>query len=182
MFIGRTGAEAAAPIFWPPDAKNWLIGEDPDAGKDWRKEEKRVIENEMVGWHHWLNGHEFEQTLGVGDGQASLACCSTWVAESDMTKGLNWLKWVIYLVLLCLFASLVSKSASLCTAAHRALSMGFSREEYWSGLPCPPPGNLLHPGIQPESPISPALQTDSLLLSHWENPAIYLEFEQKNFP
>ena len=60
IFIGRTDAEAETPILWPPDAKNWLIGKDPDAGKDWGREEKGTIEDEMVGWHHWLNGHEFE--------------------------------------------------------------------------------------------------------------------------
>ena len=75
IFIGRTDAEAEAPILWPPDVKNWLIGKDPDAGKDWRQERR---EDEMVGWHHQLNGHEFEQALGVGDGQQSLACCSPW--------------------------------------------------------------------------------------------------------
>ena len=68
IFIGRTDAETETPILWPPDAKNWLVGKDPDAGKDWRQEEKGTAEDEMVGWHHWLNGHEFEQALGVGDG------------------------------------------------------------------------------------------------------------------
>ena len=68
IFIGRTDAKAEIPILWPPDGKNWLIGKDPDAGKDWRQEEKGTTEDEMVGWHHWLNGHEFEQALGVGDG------------------------------------------------------------------------------------------------------------------
>ena len=63
---------------WPPDAKNWFFGKDPDTGKDWRREEKGMTEDEMVGWHHWLNGQEFEQALGVGDGQGSLACCSPW--------------------------------------------------------------------------------------------------------
>ena len=86
IFTGRTDAEAEAPILWPPDAKNWLIGKYPDAGKDWRQEEKGTTEDEMVGWHHWLNGHEFEQALGVGDGQGSLACFSPWgCKESDMT-------------------------------------------------------------------------------------------------
>ena len=74
IFIGRTDAEA--PILWPPDVKNWLLGKDPDAGKDWRQEEKGTTEAEMVGWHHRLNGHEFEQALGVGDGQGSPVCCS----------------------------------------------------------------------------------------------------------
>ena len=69
IIMGRTDAEAETPILWPPDVKNWLIGKDPDAGKDWRWEEKGMTEDEMVGWHHWLNGHEFEQAAGVGDGQ-----------------------------------------------------------------------------------------------------------------
>jgi len=76
IFIGRTVAEAEALILWLPELKNWLIGKDPDAGKDWRQEEKGTTEDEMVGWHHLLNGHEFEQALGVGDGQGSLECCS----------------------------------------------------------------------------------------------------------
>ena len=89
VFIWRTDAEA--PILWPPDAKNWLIGKDPDAGKDWRREVKGTTEDEMVGWHHWLDGHEFEQAQGVGDGQGGLACCSPWGhKESDMTEQLNW--------------------------------------------------------------------------------------------
>ena len=79
-----------APVFWPPDAKNWLTGKDSDAGKDWRQEEE-TTEDEMIGWHHRLDGHEFEQALGVGDGQRSLVCCSPWVhKELDMTEQLNW--------------------------------------------------------------------------------------------
>ena len=78
VFIGRTDVEAETPILWPPDAKSWLIWKDPDAGKDWRVEEKGTTEDEMVGWDHRLNGHEFEQALGVGDGQRSLVCCSPW--------------------------------------------------------------------------------------------------------
>ena len=89
IFIGR--ADAEAPILWPPDAKNWVTGEDYGAGKDWRQEEKGMTEDEMVGQQHWLNRHEFEQTLGVGDGQGSLVCCSPWgCKESDMTERLNW--------------------------------------------------------------------------------------------
>ena len=84
IFIGRTDVEAEAPILCPPDAKNWLIGKDPDSGKDWRCEEKGMTEDEMVGWHHRLNGHEFEQDPGVVDGQGSLACYSPWGhKESD---------------------------------------------------------------------------------------------------
>ena len=74
--IGRTDAEAETPILWPPDVKNWLIGKDPDAGKDWRQEGKGTTEDEMVGWHHRLDGHELEKAPGVGDGQGSLACFS----------------------------------------------------------------------------------------------------------
>ena len=89
IFIGRTDAEAEAPILWPPDAKNRLIRKDPDAGKDWRQ--KWTTEDEMVGRHHRLNGHEFEQAPAVGDGQGSLACCGPWGRkESNMTEQLNW--------------------------------------------------------------------------------------------
>ena len=75
IFTGWTEAEVATLILWPLDVKNWLTGKDPDAGKDWKREEKETTEDEMVGWHHWLNGHEFEQALRVGDGQGSLVCC-----------------------------------------------------------------------------------------------------------
>ena len=91
IFIRRTDTETEAPILWPPDVKNWLIGKDPDAGKDWRQEEKRMTEDEMVGQHHRLSGLEFEQAPGVGDGQGSLACCNPWSCkESYMTEWLNW--------------------------------------------------------------------------------------------
>ena len=89
IFIGRTDAEDEAPILWPPDVKSQLVGKDPDAGKDWRQK-KRTTEDMMVGWHHWLNGNEFEQPLRDGEGQGSLTCCSPWgLKESDMTKQLN---------------------------------------------------------------------------------------------
>ena len=91
MFMGRTDAKAETPIFWPPDEKNWLIGKDPDAGKHWRQEEKGTTEDEMVWWHHQLNGHEFEQVLGVDDEQGGLACRSPRGRKgSDMTEWLNW--------------------------------------------------------------------------------------------
>ena len=93
IFI-RTDAEAEAPILWPPDAKKWLIGKDPDAGKDWGQKEKGTTEDEMVGWHHRLDGHEFEQALGVGDAQGSLACCSPWGCKQlDTSEQLNWTSW-----------------------------------------------------------------------------------------
>ena len=91
IFIGRTDVEAETPIIWSPDAKNWLTGKDSDAGRDWGQEEKGTTEDEVVGWHHRLNGHEFEQTPGAGDGQGGPACCSPWGSkESDMTERLNW--------------------------------------------------------------------------------------------
>ena len=91
IVIGRPDAEAETPVLWPPDMKNWLIWKDPDAGKDWRQEKKGTTEDEMVGWHHRLNGHEFEWTPGVGDGQGGLAYCSPWGhKESDTTEWLNW--------------------------------------------------------------------------------------------
>ena len=129
MFIGRTDAEAEAPILWPPEAKSWLIWKDPDPGKDWGQEEKGTIEDEMVGWHHWLNGHGHGWTPEVGDGQGGLACCNSWGRiESDTTERLNWTEWTV--------------------ACQAPLSMGFFRQEFWNALPCPPPGDLPNRGIQ----------------------------------
>ena len=107
VFFGRTDAEAETPILWPPHAKSWLIVKDPDAGRDWGQEEKGT-EDEMAGWHHRLDGHEFEWTPGVGDGQGGLACCDSWGRkESDMTEQLNWTKLTLCSVLrykcLCVF-------------------------------------------------------------------------------
>ena len=91
VFLGRTDTEVEPLILWPPDEKNWPIGKDPDGGRDWRQEKKGTTEDEMVRWHHWLNGHEFEWTPGVGDGQGGLGCCSPWGhKESDTTERLNW--------------------------------------------------------------------------------------------
>ena len=91
IFTGRTDAEVETPILWPPDMKNWLIGKDPDAGKDWGQEEKETTQYEMVGWHHWLDGCESEWTPGVGDGQGGLECCDSWGRkESNTTERLNW--------------------------------------------------------------------------------------------
>ena len=91
VFIGRTDAKAETPILWPPHVKNWFIGKNPDAGRDWGQEEKGTTEDEMAGWHHRLDGHEFEWTLGIGDGQGGLACCSPWGRkELDTTERLNW--------------------------------------------------------------------------------------------
>ena len=90
IFIGKTDDEAEAPVLWLPNAMNRLIGKHSDAGKDWRQEKKGMTEGEMVGWHHWLDGHEIELALGVGDGQGSWACCSSWGHKLlDMTEWLN---------------------------------------------------------------------------------------------
>ena len=92
-FFGRNDAEAECPVLWPPHVKSWLIGKDSDVGRDWGQEEKGTTEDEMVGWHHWLDGCESEWTLGVGDGQGSLACFNPWgYKESDMTEQLNWMQ------------------------------------------------------------------------------------------
>ena len=99
IFIGRTDTKAETPILWPPHLKNWLTGKDPDAGKDWRQEEKGMTEDDMVGWHHRLDGHDFEQAPGVGDGQGGLVCCDSWGRkESDTTQQLKWteLNWTDY--------------------------------------------------------------------------------------
>ena len=103
IFFGKTDAEAETPILWPTDVKNWLTGKDPDAGKDWRQK-KRTTEDEMVGWHHWLDGHEFEQTSGVSDGLRSLACCSPQGhKESDTTERLSWPELISFYFLQSMF-------------------------------------------------------------------------------
>ena len=96
ILIGKTDAEMEAPALWPPDVKKWLIGKDPDAGKDWRRKEKRAVEDEMVRYHHWHSEHEFERMPGDGEGQGSLACCSplgTWLSDSltATTHGEDWM-------------------------------------------------------------------------------------------
>ena len=121
IFIGRTDVEAAAPILWPPDAKNWLIWKDLDVGKDWGQEEKGMTEDEMVGWHQRLNGHGFGWTLGVGDGQGGLACCGSWgCKESDMTEWLNWTELAfssVPLIYVSIFIIVGLKSGSLIPPA-----------------------------------------------------------------
>ena len=90
-FFGGNDGEAETPVLWPPHAKSWLIGKDPDAGRDWGQEEKGTTEDEMAGWHHWLDGRESEWTPGVDDGQGGLASCDSWGRkESDTTERLNW--------------------------------------------------------------------------------------------
>ena len=91
VFFGRNDAEAETPVLWPPHLKSWLIGKDSDAGRDWGHEEKVTTKDEMAGWHHWLNGCEFEWTPGVGDGQGGLVCCDSWACkELETAERLNW--------------------------------------------------------------------------------------------
>ena len=92
-FLGRNDAKAETPVLWPPHAKSWLIGKDPDAGRDWGQEEKVTTEDEMAGWNHWLDGRESEWTPGVGDGQGGLACCDSWSCKvrHDWVTELNWI-------------------------------------------------------------------------------------------
>ena len=91
VFLGKNDAKAETPVFWPPHVKSWLIGKDSDAGRDWGQEEKGTTEDEMAGWHHPLDGHEFGWTPGVGDGQGGLECCNSWGRkELDTTERLNW--------------------------------------------------------------------------------------------
>ena len=134
IFIGRTDAEAEAPVFWPPSVKSWLIGKDTDAGIDWGQEEKGMTEDEMVGWHHWLSRREFEQAPGVGDGQGNLECCSPWDhKESDSTERVNnnmspiflFISWIVVLsinesLVSVQLLSLVQLFVTLWTAVHLA--------------------------------------------------------------
>ena len=100
IFIGRTDAETEAPILWSPSVKSWLIGKDSDARRDWGQEEKGTTEDEMAGWHHWLNGRESEWTPGVGDGQGGLACFNSWGhKESDTTERLNWTELILFQII-----------------------------------------------------------------------------------
>ena len=120
IFIGRTDGEVEAPILWPPDTKNWLIRKDPDAGKDWGQEEKGTTEDEMVGWHHPLNGDKFEQAPGIGDGQGSLVCCNPWSHKKlDTTEQLNWTElYDIYCFSLVAFNILSLTFVILITMCH----------------------------------------------------------------
>ena len=136
VFIGRTDAKAETPILWPPHVKSWLIGKDSDAGRDWGQEEKGTTEDEMVGWHHRLDAHEFEWTPGVGDGQGGLVCCSSWgLKESDTTERLNWteLTFIAWVFQHLRFASdpiLTSRSSDVSQSFEEKMgSLSKSRQE-----------------------------------------------------
>ena len=116
--FGRNDAKAETPVLWPPHAKSWLIGEDSDAGRDWGQEEKGMTEDEMAGWHHSIDGREFEWTPGVRDGQGGLECCDSWgCKESDMTDRLNWTELCVYVcvcVCMCMCVCVCTHSISQC--------------------------------------------------------------------
>ena len=140
VFIGRTDVEVEIPILWLPDVKSWLIWKDPDAGKDWGQEEKGTTEDEMVGWHHQLNGHGFGWTPGVGDGQGGLVCCGSWdrrVGHNWATE-LNWMlnvwqfSWFLKKKLWCTDFSQFSLFFSI--SLHSALSFIFSIVPAWFGI------------------------------------------------
>ena len=108
IFIGRTDVESETPMLWPPNVKSWLIGKDPDAGKVWRQEVKGTTEDEMVGWHHKLDGHGFGWTPGVGE-QGGLVCCSPWgCKESDTTEWLNWTELIYTHMHACIYIYIYS--------------------------------------------------------------------------
>ena len=113
-------------LLWPPDAKSWLIWKDPDAGKDWGQEEKGMTEDEMVGWHHRLDGHGFEWTPGVGDGQGGLRCCGSWGhKESDTAEWMNWAKLLGRKVMTSLDSILKSRDITLSTKAYLVKTIVF---------------------------------------------------------
>jgi len=122
VFFGRNGVEAETPILWLPDAKSWLIGKDPDSGKDWRQETKGTTEDKMVGWHHRLNGHRFGWTLGVGDGKGGLACCGSWGCRvrHDWATELNWIffSFLLELPYLWYFVSATLMLLSFVSSKH----------------------------------------------------------------
>ena len=130
VFFGRTDAKAETPILWPPQAKSWLIGKDSDAGRNWWQDEKGTTEDEMAGWHHQLDGHEFEWTPGVGDGQGGLACCSSGGhKELDMTEQLNWSELIL----------IRQKRWNYNTGVHAQLCPNLCYL-----MDCSPPGSFVH--------------------------------------
>ena len=140
-FFGRTDAKAETPVLWPPHAKSWLIGKDSDSGRDWGQDEKGTTEDEMAGWHHWLDGREFEWTLGVSDGQGVLACCDSWGRkESDSTERLNWTEPCLFCCLAFTTVTyqhtitLMNKTSHLIY--HWSLLFGFTFKHLWKRGQC----------------------------------------------
>ena len=114
MFIGRTDAKAETPILWPPHVKSWLIGEDPDAGRDWGQEEKGTTKDEMAGWHHRLNGHEFGWTPGVGDGLGGLACCVRYMGSQSRTWLSDWTELTQHFLAVLALVPVLNLPVSIC--------------------------------------------------------------------
>ena len=167
IFTGRTDAEAETPILWPPYAKNWLIWKDPDGGKEWRQEEKGTKEDEMAGWHHWLNGFEFEWTLGAGDGQGGLTCCESWGhKESDTTERLNWTE-KTYMCFCVLSHSVVSDSLRPmdCSPAQLLCPWNFRVKNTGTGCHLLLQGIFLNQGSNPYFLCFQHWQVDSLPLA-----------------
>ena len=166
IFTGRSDAEAETPVLWPPEVKNWLIGEDPDAGNDWRQEEKGTTKDEIVGWHHQLDEHEFEQASGVGEGQGSLAFCSPWGHKgSNMTEQLNW-----YMVkkqfslLMNMSSKFISKiSTNQIYHSQESLMPGMQRWFNFTSLPFSNRSEYLH-GIYPGLGLGSLLHGSELLM------------------
>ena len=170
VFTGRTDAEAEILILWPPHGKSWLTGKDPVAGRDWGQEEKGTTEDEVAGCHHWLNGHEFEWTPGVGDGQGGLACCDSWGRkELDTTERLNWTELNMTLSAFTPYPREVLFSTS---QGKKIMSLGPWPHHLWPADPClpsPAKSSLLSPT---EKGHSDASQTFSSASPHhpWAGP------------
>ena len=148
MFIGRIDAKAETPILWPPHAKSWLIGKGPDAGRDWGQEEKGMTEDEMAGWHHWLDGHESQWTPGIGDGQGGLACHSSWCRKEEKVWRINQI---------------------LELPSHSGILTSRTRLSNWTELNLYFPASLLLLGIPWKFPGSPVVRPHHF---HWGGPRL----------
>ena len=132
VFFGRTDAKAETPVLWPPDAKSWFIGKHYDAGRNCGQEENGTTEDEMAGWHHWLDGRESEWAPGVGDGRGDLACCNSWGRkESDMTEWLNWAELTAVIIIIVIILLIKAIVASGEGREGRGQTYSFICKEIW---------------------------------------------------